>query len=396
MKKYQHATKNELDTLLFRAGEFKRKSKQFIEIHDIDGNLVDPSKITRTNELTGAGLEYLTSLGEYLFTHHKKKIDDKDQHYFSVTLDWNAAIDIAVGGITGQRKRAEVAIMHWHAKPKPTLIIAPDGQRYSMLPFVIVFNWGRPEELDAKVAAKLAHLNKDDNQELFPIKSITIKLARPLFEDFFRRGAGTYSFPVGMYAKMFKEANNIKRILEKENIDTELQKRLQSFSDDIYLSAYTRFARYIMRHHNLTSKQIKDKTHYCTLDILIIPFLLEVYPKLVEEKGEGKLYVDLKKFHQFLGNAIGLYLSISNFLLYPILERMSEIDFTLGIHTNQETAIQVGRDLKKKRIEQINKNMEIKKYKNEHPTMSNRKIAEIFKVNEITVRRALHQIILGQ
>jgi hypothetical protein len=342
MKKYQHATKNELDTLLFRAGEIKRQPERFTEIRDVDGNIVDPSEIKRTNELTGAGLEYLTSLGEYLFTHHKKMFDNKQQHYFtSAPIDWSAAIDIATGGIAGQRKRAEIAIMHWHAKPKPTLIIAQDGQRYSMLPFVIVFNWGRPEELDAKAAARLARIKKNDDQELFPIKSITIMFAKPLFEDYFRKSAGTYSFPAGMYAKMFKEANNVKKLIAKneDEVFSQKEKReLDSIDHDTYVSAYTRFARYVIRHNNLTGKEMKDKKHHSPITIEIIPFLLEVYPRAVGKNGRGEIHFNQKEFRHFLGQAIALYHVIPDFLFYPVLERTTDTKFTLEIYTCQQAA----------------------------------------------------------
>jgi hypothetical protein len=172
MKKYQHATKNELDTFLIRSNRVKTQPYLFNDICDMDGNIVESKIITRQNELTGAGIEYLTSFVEYICTHYKTMVKDRSRLYYEAPpIEWPAFLTIITGDIQGQRERAERAVLQLHAKPKPVLIQTPDGHYLSMQPFVISFDWKRPEELDEKAAARLAGLNKkEDGIERLPIK----------------------------------------------------------------------------------------------------------------------------------------------------------------------------------------------------------------------------------
>jgi hypothetical protein len=363
LEKWQRATKNELDSILFRSGKIKRHPDLFTEIYDVDGNIVEPAKITRQNELSGAGIEYLISICEYFFTHHKKAIQTNHAHYFTLPpADWNAILDIATGGISGQRERAERAILQWHAKPKPVLITAADGHLYSMIPFVLVFDWGRPEELNAAMAARLARLNKDKGKKAYtderlPIKSVTIMGAKPLFEDYFRKGAGTYSFPVGMYAKMFDVANKEKKGIAKQKNtlladvkkiapdanESEIKqniKNLEELDTETHISAYVRFARYLMRHHNFTPDQLKDKkkVHTTSLSFFLVSFLAEVYPSALSKNGRGEIHVDPKIFNKFWDNAMWIYHKIAGFKIYPVFKEYRDGKVFLDLYTDAKEA----------------------------------------------------------
>jgi hypothetical protein len=343
MRKYQRATKNELGTFLLRNNKIKTQPELFSDIYDINGNIVESKNIARQNELTGAGIEYLTSYVEYICTHYKTSVEDKSRFYYeSPPIEWAAFLDIVTGGITGQRERAEIAIMHLHAKPKPVLVQASNGHLLSMQPFVITFDWGRPEALDAKAAARLAHLNENkDNKKRLPIDTISILFSKPLFEDFFRKGAGTYSFPVGMYAKFFKEASDLKKSIVKNQKEYSLSDEYFDLDHDTYISAYTRFARYIMLHNNLTGAEFKNKKHYSIISFdlpKVLDFISQVYPSAISTNGRGERRIDMPKFRKFLANSIALYRIIPNFLLYPTLEHIDRKGFRIGIYTSMEAA----------------------------------------------------------
>jgi hypothetical protein len=352
MRKYQHATKNEIETLLLRNNKIKTQPELFSDIYDIDGNIVETKNITRQNELAGAGIEYVTSYVEYVCTHFKDSVDDKSRFYYEAPpIEWAAFLDIVTGGITGQRERAEIAIMHLHAKPKPVLVQSSSGHLLSMQPFIITFDWGRPEELDAKAVAQIARLNKNkDNKKRLPIDSISILFSKPLFEDFFRKGAGSYSFPVGMYAKFFSEANDLKKSLAENQTGYGITDEILEVDQDTYISAYTRFARYIMLHNNLTGKELKNKMHYSTIHFDLyktLDFLNQVYPSAISTNGRGERRVDMPKFTKFLANSIALYRIIPNFQLYPVLEHIDRKGFRLGIYTTMKAADEA--DEKRKR-----------------------------------------------
>lgn len=333
MKKWQRATGNELDTFLLRNNKVKAQPER--EIRDETGVLIPADTIKRSNELTGAGIEYLTSYVEYMCTHFKNLIETEGSRlYYETTLvEWSAFLDIITGGISGQRERAEIAVMHLHAKPKPVIMIAGDGNLRSMQPFVITFDWGRPEELDAKAAARLVRLNKkDDKRERLPIKTISVMFAKPLFEDFFRKGAGTYSFPTGIYAKLFKAAQEMNR----QEIEHDL---------DAHISAYARFARYVIRHNNLTQKQTKDKTYYGQITIETLSFLNDVYPHGLEINGRGEKHIHKNRFKDFITIAASLYRAVEGFIVYPVIERIDADTFRLGIYTNRTRAQEADRKM---------------------------------------------------
>jgi hypothetical protein len=352
LEKYQKATPNELDSILLRVGMVKRQLELFQEIYDDHGNVIPVNSLTRANELTGAGPEYITSVVEYIYTHYlpaiRKKRGDNPFYDTLPSLEWGAFLDIASGGIAGQRERIEIAVMHYHAKPKPVLMIDSDGHLHSRQPFILDFDWGKPEELDKKAAGRLARLNKreaekPDGSSRMPIQKITIMAAKPLFEAFFKNSPSTYSFPTGMYAKMWYIANRQKRALVNDgtNRAVAINDLIQRLDTDIYVSAYARYARFIMRHNNLTKANIKNKKYTGFITIPIFEFCQSVYPSLIHIDGNGYVSIDKKNFSRFMLNATMIYLSIAGFLIYPVCRRISDWKEPLyfELYTDQNEAI---------------------------------------------------------
>jgi hypothetical protein len=370
MKKYQRATKNELETFMLRDNQVKTQPELFNDIYDTAGNIITPVNYSRRNELTGAGIEYVTSYVEYLCTHFKTMVvkNNSNNYYESPPVEWEAFLDIVTGGISNQRDRAAKEILRLHASPRPVLIRRHNGHIVSMQPFILTFDWGKPETLDARGAANLARMQEGANRlarkreieaatkenrpfnvdnikypDLLPIESITIQFSKPLFDDFFRKGAGNYSFPTGMYAKMFQEANDFKESLAKHRKEYGLaaDDEILDLDQEAYIAAYTRFARYIMLHNNLTSTDIKNKGHYSTLVFDLnktLEFLSSVYPSAISTNGRRERRVDTPKFIKFLSSSIALYRAIPNFLFYPTLEYIDRYGFRLGIYTSMKAA----------------------------------------------------------
>ena len=77
LEKYQRATPNELDSILLRVGMLKKQPELFQDVFDDMGNIIPLDTLSRANELTGAGPEYITSVVEYLYTHHLPNISKK-------------------------------------------------------------------------------------------------------------------------------------------------------------------------------------------------------------------------------------------------------------------------------------------------------------------------------
>jgi len=370
MKKYQRATKNELETFMLRNNHVNMQPELFNDIYDADGNIIKPGNYSRKNEMTGAGIEYVTSYIEYLCTHLKTMVleTNSKNYYESTPVEWAAFLDIVTGGISNQRDRAANEILRLHANQKPVLIKQRDGHVVSMQPFILIFDWGKPETLDARAAANLARMQKGAEElarkreieaarkenrppnidnikypDMLPIETITVQFSKPLFDDFFRKGAGSYSFPTGLYAKMFQKANELKESLAKHRKEYGLatDDDILDLDQEAFISAYTRFARYITLHNNLTSKDIKNKEHYSTLVFdfyKTLDFLTSVYPSAVSTNGRKERRVDMPKFTKFLSSAIALYRVISNFLFYPTLEHIDRHGFRLGIYTSMEAA----------------------------------------------------------
>jgi hypothetical protein len=346
MKKWQRATKNELESFLTHSGKMH---SEVPDVYDTDGNIIPRDKLTRAQNLTGAGIEYASSYIEYLLTHHKKavKTESSRLYYEAPIIEWEPFIDIVTGGIYGQRQRAERAIMNLHASPKPRIIQAADGHLISMQPFVISFDWGKPDELNAKAAARFAGLKRGEEDGLLPIKTVSVMFAKPLFEDFFRKNAGTYSFPVGMYAKMFQRAhaqklylaNLAKKVAEKDQATKERLEQIAETADqEAHISAYARFARYIAIHHNMTPAQQKKKDSYCFIYPKTIDLFKAVYPSAITRNGRGVLGLDRNKAMNFLCNASTFYLEIPDFILYPVMESRPYEHIRIGICTSREAA----------------------------------------------------------
>lgn len=349
-KKFVRETKNEVDTFLTRVNKVKQQPELFTNVCDMDSNIVDPSKITRANEMTGAGVEYLTSFVDFICTHFKNLVDHEKNalYYIAPEFEWPAAIDIMTGGLAGQRERVEISVMHYIAKPKQAIVLCADGHYRSAQPFVLQFDWGRKEDLDAKTAARLARLNKSKDKKSIvsketirlPINKVTVMFYKPLFEDFFKRASSTYSFPIGMYAKIFDVANTTKKALLKSQQN---DPGILCFDSDVYISAYTNLMRFIMRHNNLTPAQMRDKkTAVPIKSISAIDFFNDVYRSVITRNGRGDEYIDYPMAAQFLINATFMLYKIPDFKLYPVIilsKGMKNLEITL--FTDRNAALQV-------------------------------------------------------
>ena len=355
LQKYQRATANELDSILLRIGMVKSQPTLFPEIYDNEGNIISADQLSKANELTGAGIEYITSVCEYAYTNFltaiRKKRNSNPLYDTLPAMDWDAFLEIASGGMPGQMERIQRTIMQYQAKPKTVLMIDSTGNLHSRWPFVLDFEWEGTGKLDGKKAAQFARLNSvkkapkidPDTSEIIPrlpIKKITIMAAKPLFEAFFKKDPSTYSFPTGMYAKMFYLANNTKKQLSKDipGMSPFKYQAFELIDNDIYVSAYTRFARYIMRHNNLTSTQMKNKNHCSTISFPLDNFIKSVYPSLIHIDGKGKKYIDVKNYLIFMRNAQFAYLSLTDFLIYPVLNRRENDRLIFDIFTDQNKA----------------------------------------------------------
>ena len=84
MKKYQRATKNELESFLLRNNQVKTQPELFNNIYDTDGKIV--ANVSRKNELTGAGVEYVASYVEYICTHFKTSVIKTNSKIYYSTL----------------------------------------------------------------------------------------------------------------------------------------------------------------------------------------------------------------------------------------------------------------------------------------------------------------------
>ena len=369
MKKYQRAAGNELDTFLIRNSKLKTQPELLEKALDVDGNPVNTKGITRANEMSGAGIEYATSIVEYVCTHHRELIKEtgSNLYYETVPIEWAAALDIMSNCIPGHRVRAAKEILRLHAKPRPILIKRKDGHMVSMQPFVMSFDWGRPETLDARAAANLARMQKGANQlakkraieaakregkqidideieypDLLPIEKITIQFSIPLFEDLMKRGGNTYTFPTGMYAQAFEVANLAKRQLIKETMkgkEVALYQLTEKLDTEVYISAYTRYMRYLIRHNNLTSAEMKDKKTEKRIRLPVLDLIQSVYPRLIRNLGGGRKHLDRANAAHFINDAQAVYLSLPDFLIYSVLEGLDGDRFVFCQYTDRGKAI---------------------------------------------------------
>jgi hypothetical protein len=344
MKKWQRETKNELNSILLRVGMVKDQPELFQDIYDSDGHIVPIENLSRANELSGAGLEYLTSIADYIYTHYKKNINHNNSNLYDEFpyLEWGAALKIASGGIAGQTERIERTIMQYIAKPKMVFMIDKDDHLHTRWPFILDFDWGGPGKLDAKQAIRLSNLNKtkgnkaekEDGLPRLPIQGVTIMAAKPLFEQFFIRGS-TYSFPTGMYAKMYHNAMLLRKSFAKNGLGDD-----PLIDTDTHISAYTRYARYIMSHNNLTPIQSKDKKYDDTIELPAIKFVKSVYPSLLSRNGRKEEHIENAKFSRFMTYAEIIMHAIDNFNIYPTLEGLRKGKIVFRLFTDRQRALQ--------------------------------------------------------
>jgi hypothetical protein len=301
-------TKNEVDTALIRHNMVKESPETFGEIHNLEGKIVPTARIKRSNEYSGAGIEYLTDLVDFICSASKIKAavnDDNRFYYTSPAFSWSMALDIMTGGIAGQRKRVEKEIMRYLERPKMALCQCVDGSYISAWPFVVTFNWGTLENLDAKAVAKLARLNNNGkNEEVLPISTVTVMFLKPLFEAFFQDKPSTYSFPSAMYAKIYKASTD---------------SGLGEDASEVSATANTRLARYLIRHNNLTGRERPDPNGnigHITLNVRQL--LKSTNPPLVHKNGHGNAIINWNEFKQFVETAEKIFWQIADFICYPV------------------------------------------------------------------------------
>jgi hypothetical protein len=343
-KHYVHEKKNQLDSILFKAGEAQRQPELFEIILDENGNQIEGITFSKKNELTGAGIQYVMSIIDYYCTHKKNELMPTQgiaKRMQIPTLTWGMAIDLATGGLTAQRGRAQAAILNLRSAQKPVFIEGMDGTQYNMIPFVIDLTYESGEKATAKSAAKLARLLKkptSKREEEAPqpfrvIKYIDIQFALPLYEGFFQRKTGNYSFPNAMYAKFFRLAN----VSKKSVIGNEKEKLyVPSLDTEIYIDFYCSFTRYFARHNNLEKGKTKSVIHKYITDIFI-----DIYPSMIQWVNGTPFIKDRAKAGVMIKAAIIMMLFLPGFSCYPIanLKKITpEGKITFELYTDREEA----------------------------------------------------------
>jgi hypothetical protein len=311
-KAYIHETQNEVRTLQLRNNRVLAHPEQFDGITDIKGNPVPASKIKRSNEMTGAGLEYLTCFVDSICTHYPDTIDASGADYYATPeMTWPAALKIMTGGVSGQNKRAEDEIMRYMRRMRPVLCLCADGCYRSAPPFIVIFNWGTKDELEKNAAERLARLNNNGkNEELLPVGKVKVLFYKPLFEAFFQKKTCTYSFPTGMYAKIYDKTQTL---------------RLNDDDADTRSTAFARFARHIIQHQNLTGHEKADAKGWIgRTTIETIELIRDANPSLVKKNGRGTPVVNWINFIAFLTAAQCTFWAIPNFMCYPVFDLPTE------------------------------------------------------------------------
>jgi hypothetical protein len=127
--------------------------------------------------------------------------------------------------------------------------------------------------------------------------------------------------------------------LKKSNIEG-IAEIISRFSDmnDPYVSAFARFARYVVRHNNLTAKQRKNKDHYSIMNIRLLDMVSEVYPGAINKNGRGERRVEMPKIKQFLDMVLLVYYCIDSFLFYPVIIKLTQETLKIGIYTDARKA----------------------------------------------------------
>lgn len=358
LKNYQRATANELDSILLRIGIVKNQPSLFPKIYDEMGNVITADQLTKANEITGAGIEYITSVCEYVYTNFlpqvKKKRDEKSLYDTLPAFDWEAFLDIASGGIAGQRERIQRTVMQYQAKPKTVLMIDTDGNLHSRWPFVLDYEWEDTRKLDIKTASRFERLNqakggKIDSEtgttiQRLPIRRVTVMAAKPLFEAFFKKSPSTYSFPSGMYAKMYHHAKVLRKELERNNETVLIGYETDLLDTNTSVSAYARYARYMMRHNNLTGAEMKNKNYRCTIRHPALKFLKSVHPTLIKINGRNEQHIEKAKLYKFLSDVQQVYLRIEGFKFFPVFEGFEDKNgkamIVFSLYTSRYNAIE--------------------------------------------------------
>jgi hypothetical protein len=147
-----------------------------------------------------------------------------------------------------------------------------------------------------------------------------------------------------MYAKMFYYANyHIKTAETLKSLDhgMEYRNRFDGVTHETNISAFARFARWVMRHNNLTTAQMKDKTHHSEINKPLIDMVREVYPSAISINGRGERRVEMGKIKHFLDMVLFIYFCIDDFLFYPIIKRLTPDTITLELYTDAQRAEKV-------------------------------------------------------
>lgn len=311
-----------LETALFRYGKAIREPELFDIVLDENGEPIANPTLTKKDELIGAGIQYIMGIVDYFCTHRKnelEKVNGAAKRMKLPTLTWKMAIDLATGGLSGQRKRAEDSILKLQRAQKPVFIYGMDGTKYSMIPFVIDLTYENSEKVKSESALKLARINKE-TQKNQVIKYIDIQFAFPLYEGFFMKNTGNYNFPNAPYARFYDRARKLKRTLKKrhQRIEGELLKAPDA-DTDISIDFYNLFARYIQLHSNIDNKTGKGKICKTVEDIFI-----DVYPGMIQWKNGKPSLRNTEKATYLLAGAFAAINEIDGFGSYPHIEGQTD------------------------------------------------------------------------
>jgi hypothetical protein len=287
MKKYTHNPRQVADMELVRAGNLMKEKPDFYNLEK-DGTFkqLNNHSPRRRLEFNSANYLYLCDAAKYLCTHHKDELNTGSLNYIEIEIEWDIFKQITIGQYTQQYSKL---LNELDGSQRYCYIPKGKGGYYIMPPFRLDFTTENQEDLSE------GQLRKLKNIEAQKIKTVTISMAKPLFEKYIT-GGQYYLHPVNLYAKIYDivsnwDINNRSELVTRKCVDPETNYK-QLLTCPNFIAGYIRFIDYLYIHGAGTNNKIT---------VNLQDFLSKVMPSLCRINEEGKMKIrDNKEFTEFM------------------------------------------------------------------------------------------------
>jgi hypothetical protein len=276
-KNFVKGSREHAETVLTRVNLLSKVKNNFAILKE-DGSFkqLEKHSIQRRLEFNAATHFYLCDAAKYLCTHKKSSLNFGSLNYIEAKINWQIFLQITIGKYKNQYSKLMCELNNSQRHCYIPRSKHDGGGYFIMPPFRLDFTTIDQEKLSKEQQRKLHNINAQK------IDTVTLSMAKPLFENFLK-GGQYYQYPVNLYASIYHIISDRSEILQMS----------EKFIGKNFIAGYIRFIDYLYIHG--AGNPQKNK-----ISVNVNDLLSKVMPSLIYVDKQGRKHKYKRESIDFL------------------------------------------------------------------------------------------------